>query len=219
VTDRVPNPRTAVVASRSGVTPARPAATSQAQHDSLATLSGYFAVFDQWTSIWSPEGSVLERIAPTALDRSIREDRASMRVQFQHGHDPSIGQKVLGSIVALRSDRVGAYYEASLFDTSYNRDLLPGLRAGLYGASFRFRPTAFEIDEEPEESDHNPGGIPEVTITEARVREFGPVAFGAYPAASAVARDTAAERGIDADLFWFADTPAHLKERRYPWQQ
>jgi len=49
-----------------------------------------------------------------------------------------------------------------LFDTSYNRDLLPGpARRGVYGASMRMRVTGDEWDDKPARSDANPDGIPE----------------------------------------------------------
>ncbi|MDQ6901240.1 MAG: HK97 family phage prohead protease, partial [Candidatus Dormibacteraeota bacterium] len=71
-----------------------------------------------------------------------------------------------------------------LLDTSYNRDLLPGLEAGLYGASFRFRVTREDMNNQPERSDYNPEGIPERTIREVELREFGPVTFPAYAGTS-----------------------------------
>jgi phage head maturation protease len=45
----------------------------------------------------------------------------------------------LGVPSRLEEDAHGAAYEVPLFDTSYNRDLLPALQAGAYGASFRFK--------------------------------------------------------------------------------
>jgi hypothetical protein len=77
-----------------------------------------------------------------------------------------------------------------LFDTSYNRDLAPGLEAGVYGSSFRFTVEKDEWDHSPARSEYNPDGIPERTITEARVFEFGPVTFPANPAATAGVRST-----------------------------
>jgi phage head maturation protease len=71
-----------------------------------------------------------------------------------------------------------------LLDTSYNRDLLPGLKDGVYGASFRFQVMKEELKQDPGVSDHNPKGLPERTITEARVMEFGPVTFPAYAGAT-----------------------------------
>lgn len=155
----------------------------------IGTLTGHFAVFDTWTeidSLW--EGRFLERIAPGAFKKTFRENRDGIRVLFQHGHDPQVGDKPLGPIDSLGEDDEGATYEAGLLDTTYNRDLLPGLRAGLYGASFRFRVMKEDLDQHPKASNYNPTGLPERTIREAQVFEFGPVTFPAYPEASAGVR-------------------------------
>jgi HK97 family phage prohead protease len=156
---------------------------------SLGILHGHFAVFNEWTEIDSIfEGRFMERIAPGAFAKTFREHRDGMRVLFQHGRDPVIGSKPLGPIDQLSEDSQGAAYEAPLLDTSYNRDLLPGLRAGLYGASFKFRVLREELDMEPKRTSENPDGIPERTVTEAQVYEFGPVTFPAYSQATAGVR-------------------------------
>jgi HK97 family phage prohead protease len=163
------------------------------------TLRGHFSVFNEWTMIDSAfEGRFLERVAPGAFARTIANDRARMRVLFQHGHDPMLGSKPLGTIQTLREDEQGAFYEVPLLDTDYVRELVPGLRAGVYGASFRFNAVRENFDNKPPRSTYNPDGLPERTITEARVMEFGPVTFGAYPSASAGVRslsDVFATRG------------------------
>src|SRR5438128_5869235 len=105
----------------------------------MPTLIVRFAVFNRWTeidSVW--EGQFKEQVAPGSFKKTMQESRANMRVLFNHGKDPSIGDKVLGPIDQLREDEEGGYGEVPLLDTSYNRDLLPGLEKGLYGASFRF---------------------------------------------------------------------------------
>jgi hypothetical protein len=84
-----------------------------------------------------------------------------------------------------------------LIDTSYNRDLLPGLEAGLYGASFRFRVIKEEFDKEPERSKHNPEGIPERTVQELQLYEFGPVTFPAYAGATAGVRSMTDEMLVE----------------------
>ncbi len=152
----------------------------------IGTLCGHFSVFNRWTEINSPaEGRFLERIAPGAFRRTFESNRSGMRCLMQHGRDPVVGMKPLGPIRELEEDAVGAAYGVPLLDTSYNRDLLPGVRAGVYGASFRFQVMVEEVDPKPPRSAHNPAGIEERTIRECRVREFGPVTFGAYPEASA----------------------------------
>jgi HK97 family phage prohead protease len=157
--------------------------------DGIGLLTGRFSVFDTWyriDSFW--EGEFLERTAPGAFTQTIAEDRDRMRVLFDHGFDPSIGNKVLGPIRELREDEQGPYFEVPLFDTSYNRDLLPGLRADAYGSSFRFKVLSETWDDEPDPSDHNPKGLPERTITRTQVMEFGPVTFPANPDATAGVR-------------------------------
>lgn len=155
--------------------------------DEGPVMVGHFAVFNRWTeidSLW--EGRFLERIAPGAFRKTFREGRDAMRVLFQHGHDPQVGDKPIGSIRELREDDTGAYYEVPLLDARYvTEDVLPGLRAGVYGASFRFRVLREEFVQEPKVSAENPAGLPERTIKEAVVREFGPVTFPAYPEATA----------------------------------
>lgn len=156
---------------------------------SIGTLHGNFAVFNEWTeidSIW--EGRFMERIAPGAFKKTMRENRDSIKVLYDHGHDPNIGNKPLGPLVDLREDEKGGYYEVPMLDTSYNRDLLPGLKAGLYGASFRFKVVREDIVDEADPSEHNPRGLPERTIREIQLYELGPVTFPAYQSATAAVR-------------------------------
>lgn len=158
--------------------------------ESGPVMTGHFAVTNQWTRINSIfEGEFLERFAPGAFRKTIKDGRDSMRVLFQHGRDPQVGNKPLGPIRELREDDQGAYYEVDLLDAGYVRnEILPGLEQDLYGASFRFRVIKEEINEKPRRSTHNPDGITERTIKEAEVIEFGPVTFPAYAGASAGVR-------------------------------
>lgn len=153
----------------------------------MPTLYGHFTPFNRFTEINSFfEGNFMERIAPGAFKKTFRD--MTPKVLFQHGADPQIGDKVLGRAEVLREDEEGPYYEVPLLDTSYNRDLVPGLEAGLYGASFRFSVMREEWVDEPKPSEENPKGLPERTIREARVSEFGPVTFPAYQDATAGVR-------------------------------
>lgn len=162
---------------------------ADAPADSMPTLRGHFAVKNRWTEIDSPfEGHFLESIADGAFTKTFAENRANMRVTFNHGTDPSLGDKVLGPIQELREDTLGAYYEVPLFDTFYNRELLPGLEADQYGASFRFRVIRETLNQDPGTSEANPDGLPERVIEEAAVSEFGPVTFPAYTDATAGVR-------------------------------
>lgn len=161
-----------------------------AEDDAPPTMFGHFTVFNEWTridSVW--EGTFMERIAPGAFTKTIEENRSNIQVLFQHGQDPSIGDKPLGAITELREDDIGPYYEVPLLDAGYVRDdILPGLKADLYGSSFRFRVTREDKNEEPGRSDVNPDGLPERTIKEVNLFEFGPVTFPAYASATAGVR-------------------------------
>jgi hypothetical protein len=157
----------------------------------MPTMVGHFSTFgDRYEVDSLLEGRFLEQVGRRAFDKTISESRDQMKVLYDHGQDPHIGNKVLGPIEDLRTDRIGPKYEVPLFDTSYNRDLSPGLVAGVYGSSFRFTVEKDVWDYTPERSDYNPQGLPERTITEARVFEFGPVTFPANPNATVGVRST-----------------------------
>lgn len=148
-----------------------------------------FSPFGHWYEInswW--EGRFLERTVKGAFSKTIRENRSNIKVLYDHGYDPQIGNKVLGAIDDLREEADSPVGTVPLFDTSYVRDLLPGLEAGVYGSSFRFRVIKDEWNEEPGRSEHNPDGIPERTIKEVRLFEFGPVTWPANPDATAGVR-------------------------------
>lgn len=158
----------------------------RAAEQGMPTMVGHFVPFNQWTAIHSSwEGDFMERFAPGSLSKTFQENRVNMRSLFQHGQDPSIGEKVLGPITELREDDYGAYYEVPLLDTSYNRDLLPGLEQNLYGTSFRFGVMKEQMNRKAKPSEFNPDGLPERTVLEARISEFGPVTFPAYAGGSA----------------------------------
>lgn len=148
-----------------------------------------FSRASEWTEINSIfEGRFMEQIAPRSFDKTFSEQRDQIRAIAQHGRDPIAGDKPLGTITDLREDKDGAWGEVDLFDADYVRQFIPGLEAGQYGASFAFRVTREDVNQDPGPSDHNPAGIPERTIREVSLREFGPVTWGAYPNATSAVR-------------------------------
>lgn len=152
----------------------------------MPTMFVEFSRFNTWYEIdswW--EGRFLEQTAKGAFRKTIKENRANIRCLYDHGYDFSIGNKVLGTIDDLREDPDSPIGEVGLFDTSYNRDLLPGLEAGVYGSSFRFRVVKEKWNKEPGASESNPDGLPERTITEVKLFEFGPVTWPANPDSTA----------------------------------
>jgi HK97 family phage prohead protease len=174
----------------------------------IGTLIGRLAIFGEWAEIDSVyEGHFLERVSPGSFARTIQRDAARYKPLFEHGHDPNIGRKVLGPVNALREDESGAHYEVSLLDTAYNRDLLPGLKAGLYGSSFRGTVDREQFDRYAGISPHNPDGLDERTVEEVSLLDFGPCPFPAYLGATADARSL----GSRADLGGW--TPARRRQR------
>lgn len=173
----------------------------------MNTLFGHFAVFDVWTEIKSwYEGNFLERIARGAFAESFSDRRSQIRCLFDHGYDPQVGNKPLGTPDVLREEKIGAYYEVGLFDAGYVNQLKPALAAAQMGASFRFRVTGETWVEPTEPTDHNPGKLQERTITNVVLYEFGPVVFPAYAEASAGLRS-----GSDEFLERLTNDPAFVQ--------
>jgi HK97 family phage prohead protease len=188
----------------------------RADGEGPARLSGHFAVFNTWTEIRSAwEGNFLERLAPGAARKTIREQGDNIKLLFEHGQDPTVGQKPLGRFTDLREDENGVYYDAELYDANYVNELLPALRDGQFGASFRFNVVREEWNDNPEPSDDNPKGLPERTLKEVRIAEGGPVLWGAYPTATAQARSL-------TDVFVFRRLmelpPDQIRELRDLWE-
>ena len=167
-------------------------------------LHGHFSTFNKWyevNDVW--EGQFLERVAPGAFAKTIEQDQSRMRVLFDHGFDPTFGDKPLGPITTLEEDDTGAHYVVPLLDTAQNRDfLLPALQGKLMdgravgsqlGASFQFIVHSDTWDRSGKILSSNPKGLPRRTITEAKVFEFGPVTFPASPSATAGVRSDTAD--------------------------
>lgn len=174
-------------------------------------LVGYAAVFNEDTEIDSWEGRFVERIAPGAFRKTLRERGDQVKVLFNHGMDPSIGDKPLGKPTVMKEDDRGLYVEVPLDDTSYNADIKALLRSGaLDGMSFRMTVVNDDWDT-PERKN----ALPERTIKEIRLYEFGPVTFPAYKATEAGVR----AHGATAFEAWRSathtpSTTASLEEER-----
>lgn len=172
----------------------------KAEENGMPTLTGRFAMPGEWTEINSMiEGHYFERTAPSAFEKTIQESAQNMRVMFHHGLDPRFGVQVLGPIRSLLPD---TNYEVDLFDTPEIRSLLPGLEAGLYGSSYKFDIVKEDANLRPTRSNWNPKGLPEVTMTELKVKEFGPTPIPAYKGTTAGIRSATDEfllRSLVAD--------------------
>jgi len=164
-----------------------------------SVLYGHFTPFDVWTRIdsWF-EGTFMERTVPGSFKRTINNDLARMVIQYDHGHDPHVGPGPIAVIEVLREEAFGPYYEGALLDSEPVRSrVLPLLQGrtidgrnlgSQLGASYRFRVTREEWVHEPKASEVNPDALPERTIREVQLFEFGPVVFPAFPDATADVR-------------------------------
>jgi hypothetical protein len=161
-------------------------AQSEAPDGALAVIVVRFSVFDNWYEVhdwW--EGNFLERIKFGAYTKTLAENPKPL-VLFNHGRDAAIGAKILGVPSEVRQDKGDAAVGVvPLLDTTYCRDLLPGIDVGGYGASFMFEVVQDQWNYEPGVSTWNPEGMPERTITEVKLMEFGPVTFPANPETTA----------------------------------
>lgn len=144
-------------------------------------VSGRFSVADEWAEVSSStEGRFMERIARGAFAKTIREDRARIRILFEHATDPFIGRRPIAPLEGIGEDERGGWYFGRLFDTIAARELAPLLEAGVLGSSFRFGVEKLRSEDRPARSDFNPEGLPQRTILEARLVEVGPTAFPVY---------------------------------------
>jgi HK97 family phage prohead protease len=165
------------------------------------TLVGYPIVFNEWTEISGWEGNFLERVAPGALDKTLRERGDRVKVLFNHGFDPQIGDKPLGKPAVMDTRDEGLWTETPFSDTSWNADLKALIADGaIDGMSFRFSVTREDLHEPDETSDHNPGMLEERTIRELKLFEFGPVTFPAYEATTAGVRTRDAYRRYTTEV-------------------
>lgn len=169
----------------------KPLTLTRAAGDSgMPLLEVRFSPFNKWYEVnswW--EGNFLERTVLGSFAKTMSEARAAavmpVKMLYDHGYDPSIGNKPLCPVDELDEETDSAVARGTLFDTQYVRELIPGLDAGVFGSSFRFRVLQESWNDEPGTSDYNPKGIPERTITEIRLFEQGPVTFPASPTATA----------------------------------
>jgi len=152
----------------------------------IGTLVGYAAVFDRETIIDSWEGKFREMLVPGSFARTLEQRADRVKVLFNHGFDPSIGDKPLGKPEKIMEKAAGLWTETPLDDTSYNRDLRASLASGaLDGMSFRFSVVREEWIE-PDEDDA--ASLPLRRLLEVKLYEFGPVTYPAYEATTAGVR-------------------------------
>jgi phage head maturation protease len=78
----------------------------------LGVVEIRFSPVNEWTEINSAwEGRFLERFAPGAWRKTIKERGTQIKSLFQHGGDPMVGDKPLGPFRTLEENDGGGYAE------------------------------------------------------------------------------------------------------------
>lgn len=171
-------------------------------------LTGYAIVFNQPSQ---DLGGFKERIAPSAVDRTIRTG-ANVDALLDHRRETTT---ILGStdsgLLRMRKDRYGLAVTITPPDTAFARDLLTTVRAGLVkGMSFAFRvfPDGQEWDDED--------GVLMRTVTDMEFSEVSIVVNPAYLQTEVQARnhveDTRALEAFHNMQTWFPSL--QMRERR-----
>jgi HK97 family phage prohead protease len=149
-------------------------------------LTGYAIVFD---ALSQDLGGFKERIAPSAVDRTLRSG-VNVDALLDHRRETTT---ILGStdsgLLKLRKDRHGLAVDIQPPDTSAARDLMTVVKAGLVkGMSFSFRvwPDGQEWDEEDETIVR--------TVTDMEFSEVSVVVNPAYLQTDISARNLAIDR-------------------------
>ena len=173
------------------------------------TVEGILQPFGVWAEIDSiVEGHFMEMFMAGSLDKTITEQRDRMRWIIHHGRSGSIvGGLPVGTITDLHADRSAAYYECELFEGLPDY-IYEGLEAEQYGTSLRYDLIKPDYRLRPAKGEHNPEGLDELRVLEAKIIEFGPTPFPIYDGTTARLRSAT----DDALLLQMAEDPERLQE-------
>jgi HK97 family phage prohead protease len=149
-------------------------------------LLAYAAVFGRDQEIRDREGHYLERIAPTAFDRTIGQRGTNFQVLFNHGrtiHGESSERysMPIGVPAEVRADGRGLWTVTDIAATPLGDEVLAlaeggALRGMSFSGQFRATKAAGKVD-----------GLAVKERTEIAMVEYGPTPFPAYSDAAIVA--------------------------------
>jgi HK97 family phage prohead protease len=154
--------------------------------NSIGTLDGYAAVFNQETKLFEGRNVVFyERIAPSAFKESLARND-DIRALFNHDSGNLLGRRSSNTL-ELSEDDKGLRVAIHLPDTQVGRDTLASVKRGdLTGMSFGFY--IRKQSEQREEAANGGKAIIRTTIEAADLIEVSPVTFPAYPQTELAAR-------------------------------
>ena len=143
------------------------------------TLSGYAAVFNSASEpLQSHRGEFVETIAPGAFKRSLAESR----VWAYYNHDTNWPLARTPDTLTLSEDRVGLRMSMQVPDTTYGRDVMALLEAGILDGSMSF---GFRTKEDRWE---RRDGVLHRTLLDVDLVEISVVQTPAYTAPQAALR-------------------------------
>jgi HK97 family phage prohead protease len=159
---------------------------------SIGRLVGYAAVFNSDSeTLQGPKGPFIERIAPGAFTRTLRESPGVLAL-WQHETNSPLARAPHGGL-SLSEDEVGLQVAISLPATSLARDALELVRAKIVDAmSFGFRAVR--------DSWSTAKGIAVRTLHDVDLIEVSPVTWAAYAATTLDARARRATTATADDL-------------------
>jgi len=140
-------------------------------------MTGYSVVFNQWTNIRDQDGVYVERVAPGAVARAIKDRGDRIPVMYDHGRSTMYGNLPIAAPRAVWEDSHGLFawdrvHQAPVFDA-----IRENIRTGsIWGQSFRF--TVMPGGDSWESAKGS--GLRRRTLTSLDLVERGPVTFPAY---------------------------------------
>lgn len=149
------------------------------------TVEAYAAVFNTDAEIRDQDGHYLEKIDPTAFNRTIANRRNRFGVFYNHGltihGTPSDrGSVPIGTPQEVRVDNVGVRTVTRYNRTALADEVLESINTGAITAqSFTGRFLRSTPNRVPRKG-AKAGELPRVTRTEIDMREYGPTPFPAY---------------------------------------
>ena len=151
-------------------------------------MTGYSVVFNQWTTIHGEsEGPFLERVAPGAAARAIKDRGDRIVVMYDHGRSPIYGNMPVASPRAIWEDERGLFAWDRINKAPIFEPLRENIRnQAIWGQSFRFSVMPGGETWEPAKRD----GMRRRTLTSLDIMERGPVTWPAYSGTEVAVRSS-----------------------------
>jgi HK97 family phage prohead protease len=153
-------------------------------------MEGYASVFNYPIESGRDQKTFVK---PGAFTKTLKENRSSIQVLFNHGMDPRYGLLPIGKAEVMQEDKTGLWTEVELHDGPDNENI----KAALASGSLRAQSIQFESMQESFNDERT-----ERYIEQVRLYEFGPVTFPANEAATATLHSMTAIATLIGQEHW-----------------